>query len=100
MSLLPIEFHPEAIVEAREARDWYAERSEAAAERFMDELDVAIGAIQRSPERMAPYLHSTRRYLLKRFPYIVVFRVIDEMIQIVAVAHGRRTPGYWRRRAK
>ncbi len=100
MALLPIEFDPEAIAEAREAREWYARRSEAASERFVDELDVAIDAIQHSPERMAAYLHGTRRYLLKRFPYVVVFRVIGDAIQVVAVAHGKRTPGYWRRRAK
>ena len=100
MALLPIEFHPEAIAEAHEAREWYAERSEAAAARFMDELDVAIDAIQRSPERMAKYLHGTQRYLLKRFPYILVFRITDELIEVIAVAHGRRRPGYWRRRAK
>jgi plasmid stabilization system protein ParE len=73
MALLPIEVHPEAIAEAREAHQWYARRCEAAAEKFMDELDAAIDAIQRSPEPVAVYLHGTRRYLLKRFPYVVVF---------------------------
>jgi len=68
MALLRIEFHPEAIAEAHEAYEWYAKRSEAAAEKFMDELDAAIDAIQRSPERMAAYLQGARRYLLKRFP--------------------------------
>jgi len=100
MVLLPIEFHPEAIAEAHEAREWYAERSEAAAGQFMDELDAAIDAIQRTPDRMAVYLHGTRRYLLKRFPYLVVFRITDELIEVVAVAHGRRKPGYWQRRAE
>lgn len=100
MPLLPIEFLPDAIAEAREARQWYAQRSESAAERFMDELDVAIEAIQRSPERMAAYLHGTQRYLLKRFPYVIDFRVTGELIQVIAVAHGRQRPGYWQRRAK
>ncbi len=39
-----------------------------------------------------------RRSLLKKFPYAVVFIVMAEEIRILAVAHGRRRPGYWRAR--
>jgi len=41
---------------------------------------------------------NTRRVVLSRFPYIVVFRETVTEIEIVAVAHGRRRPGYWRER--
>jgi hypothetical protein len=68
----PIELHPEAIAEARDAREWYAQRSRSAADAFMAELDLAIESIGDSPDRWATYLHGTRRYLLKRFPYIIV----------------------------
>jgi len=37
---------------------------------------------------------------LKRFPYLIVFREMDSEIQIIAVAHGRRRQGYWKRRLK
>jgi plasmid stabilization system protein ParE len=94
----PIELHPEAIAEARDAREWYAERNSAAADAFMAELDIAIDQICDSPDRWAPYLHGTRRYLLKRFPYLVVYRTGADKIQVIAVAHGKRKPGYWRDR--
>ncbi|MBP88756.1 MAG: hypothetical protein CMJ64_18930 [Planctomycetaceae bacterium] len=44
------------------------------------------------------YLHGTRRYLLERFPYFVVYRETEEKLQVIAIAHGKRKPGYWRRR--
>jgi plasmid stabilization system protein ParE len=93
-----VEFHPEAITEARAARQWYANRSVSAADAFMAELDTAVERICTSPLICPVYLHGTRRYLFKRFPYLVVFREINERIQIIAVAHGRRRPGYWKRR--
>ena len=62
MAALPIELHPEAIAEARDAREWYAERSSVAADAFMEELDLAIDRISNSPARWATYLHGTRRY--------------------------------------
>ena len=66
-----------------------------AAAAFAREIDVAIALITENPERGLLYLEGTRRILLKRFPFQVVFRVQGKRIQVVAVAHGRRRPGYW-----
>ena len=96
MAPLPIDFHPEAIAEACGARLWYGERSPSAAEAFMAELDHAIEQISGAPSRWASYLHGTRRYALKRFPYVVVYRIVANRLQIVAVSHARRRLGYWR----
>ena len=87
--------HPEAIKEARAAREWYLARNAEAGEAFMAELDAAIEQIERGPRQWPPYLGGTRRYLFHRFPFFVFFRETDTRIEIVAVAHGRRRPGYW-----
>src|SRR5574341_1434112 len=60
----------------------------------MTELDAAIEQIERGPRQWPPYLGGTRRYLFHRFPFFVVFRETGTRIEIVAVAHGRRRPGY------
>jgi plasmid stabilization system protein ParE len=94
-----LEFHPEADAEAESAVDQCTETSVAAAEGFLDELDRAMEHIREAPDRWASYLHGTRRYLMKRFPFIVVYRERPEtIIEIVAIAHGHRRPGYWRQR--
>jgi plasmid stabilization system protein ParE len=93
-----IEFDPRAIAEARAARRWYARRSAAAAGRFLAELDRAVEQISAAPHRWAAYLHGTRSVRLRRFPYLVVYRQTADAIQVVAVAHAKRRPGYWRRR--
>ena len=61
----------------------------------MAELDLAMARIEEAPRRWPSYLADTRRYLLRRFPFFVVFREVDDLVQIVAVAHARRRPGYW-----
>jgi hypothetical protein len=38
-----------------------------------------------------------RRFILRRCPFMVIFRTMNDSILIVAVAHGKRRPGYWRR---
>jgi hypothetical protein len=62
----------------------------------MAELDHAIDEIENSPERWPVHLHGTRKFLLRRFPYSVVYRITERELQVIAVAHGRRRPGYWR----
>ena len=97
MTSWPMEFHPDARIDAIEAYDWYAKRSREAADLFQEEFQDAGRAIRQSPERWAKYLLGTRRYLMKRFPFAIVYRVAADRIEIVAVAHGKRKPGYWKR---
>ena len=95
MEQRPVEFHPAAVYEAQAAREWYALRSSSAADAFIAELDEAIAGIVSFPKSWSKYLYGTRHRLLARFPYIVVYRELSDEVQIVAVAHARRRPGYW-----
>lgn len=64
----------------------------------MAELDEAVSAVGDTPELFSPHIHGTRFIRLKHFPYRLIYRILDTAIQVVAVAHERRKPGYWRRR--
>ena len=98
MSKKIVLFHPEAVTEARATRKWYEERSPKAAEGFLSELDHAIEQITESPERWPIYIEGTRRYLFRRYPFFIVYREVGTTIQVLAVAHGYRKPGYWKER--
>jgi plasmid stabilization system protein ParE len=93
-----LEYFEEALQEVEAAARWYAERSVTAAAAFSVEIDAAESAIVRLPEAWPPFVHGTRRYLLQRFPFSVVYRIEDQRILIVAVAHARRRPAYWKAR--
>ena len=98
MATSRVALHKEAIAEAGAAREWYAARNVAAAEAFMEELDRIVARIREYPEGGTPYLEATRRYLMQRFPFSVVYRQKRRTYQIVAVAHSKRRPGYWKQR--
>jgi toxin ParE1/3/4 len=99
MSRPSLDFHPEAMAEAKAARDWYEARSLDAARAFLAELGAGMESIRAAPELYPPYLHRTRCYLFHRFPYLIVYRAAPTTIQVLAVAHTRRRPGYWKSRA-
>ncbi len=93
-----VRIHPAALEEAEAAVDWYRRRSRRAAEMFLDELEGAIGRIHKNPEQFPRYEFGTRRIMIRRFPYFIVFRKTVTGTEIIAVAHGHRRPGYWRER--
>jgi plasmid stabilization system protein ParE len=97
---LEIEYLAEALEEAEGAARWYAERSPLAAIRFSEEMDETETAITQFPDAWPPFDHGTRQYLLRRFPFGVIYTWEPERLLIIAVAHARRRPGYWRPRLR
>jgi toxin ParE1/3/4 len=95
---LPVVLHPDAVEEAQAAWQWYLERSQSAADSFLAELDHGVESISEEPERWPLFVYGTRRFLFHRFPFQIVYRVANDRIEVVAIAHGRRKPGYWKTR--
>jgi len=92
---MQVEFHPAAETDVEEAQRWYVERSAIAARVFLAELIASIDRVSQSPEIWPRYLAGTRRYVFPRFPFSLVYRVANDVMTVVAVAHHRRKAGYW-----
>ena len=91
--------HPEAEGDLREAAEFYRERAgNSLSQSFLTEFEKAVNTLLRYPELGAPWRGNTRRYIMSRFPYSLIYTVFGEEIRIFAVAHHSRRPGYWRRR--
>jgi plasmid stabilization system protein ParE len=98
VSAARVEFTPEALREIDDAFEWYFERSLQAAEAFVGEATSAFALIASSPAIWPSFEAGTRRYVLRKFPYSIIYREIHEGIEVVAVAHHKRRPKYWRGR--
>lgn len=98
MARKKVELHEAASEEFEAAFDWYLERNAGAAMRFARELNRAIANIAEAPKRWPAGSFGTRKFLLPRFPFAVVYRELPSVIQILAIAHGHRRPGYWKDR--
>jgi plasmid stabilization system protein ParE len=76
------------------------EREPGLGTRFLDEVDRALALIREHPRAWNPIGRDLRRCRLLVFPYGLIYRIRDETIEIIAVAHDRRRPGYWRGRLR
>jgi hypothetical protein len=62
------------------------------------QLYVTLDEIVRDPERFARIDERHRERLVKRFPFRVIYRILDNRIIVVAIAHAKRNPDYWKSR--
>ncbi len=73
-------------------------RQQGLGARFLDEVEWAKTIILENPYTAQSFSGKFRRLGLKKFPFGIWYRILDPVIEIVAVAHDRRRPGYWRDR--
>jgi plasmid stabilization system protein ParE len=91
-------YHEGAAADVRSALAWYGKRNPKVALDFIEELNRAAGLIQKAPERWPCGSNKTRRFLLWRFPFTLIYSQKEEVVTIWAVAHGSRSPEYWTER--
>ena len=89
---------PSAREELNEAAAFYEARVPGLGEVFLDDVDHAIETIRERPRIGASAGHRFRKILLHRFPFSLIYADRGEELLIVAVAHQRKRPGYWRGR--
>jgi toxin ParE1/3/4 len=94
----PYRYHPLAWEEVEESDVWYLARSVDASLDFLYRLDSAIEEILDAPHRWAKHLYGTRRYVMQSFPFSVIYLDDPDLVTIIAVAHSKRKPGYWKGR--
>ncbi len=94
----PVQFDPDARREFLDAMDWYDQEQPSLGLEFFNEVDSTLKKISSNPDVFSPFLFSTRRCLLHRFPYSIIYRKVDSAIWVMAVAHTSRRPGYWKDR--
>lgn len=94
----PYRFHPQAWQEVEEAAEWYGQQNPEASIRFLSILHDGLESISRRPRRWPGYLRSTRRLILFKFPFSIIYREEPFEVSIVAIAHHKRRPEYWKDR--
>ena len=83
---------PEAVGDLSEAFEWYEERREGLGYDFLLQVEAGLRFIENNPFVFPEKYKGTRRYLIKRFPYKIVYIVEDSKVIVLGILHGRRDP--------
>ena len=96
-----IRFHPEAADEYSNSVDWYDDQGKNLGNLFTREIERGLNFIRIFPTFWAKYHKGTRRFILRKFPYSIIYKFSKkEGIAVIAVMHHKQKPGYWRKRIK
>ncbi len=96
---LPLIVRPEAEQDLAEGRDWYERQREGLGDEFLAAVEVQFAHIRDWPESYVAEYRGVRRARLRRFPYVVYYRITGGSEEVLAVLHGGRHPRTWRSRA-
>ena len=91
-------FLPNAEEEMYEAAKFYQSQTLGLGLDYLSEVERAITSISQYPLTWPKIEGELRRRLVRRFPFAILYFIESEEIVIVAVAHLRRRPGYWKER--
>jgi plasmid stabilization system protein ParE len=89
---------PAAAADFEEAHRWYEQQSSGLGEEFLAAVSEVFQALSENPKRYRVVHRDTRRALLRRFPYGIFYRVMEDDVVVVACFHGSRNPHRWETR--
>jgi len=93
-----LRYRPEVVADLDTGRRWYEERSGGLGSDFIVECSEALARIQRNPEWVGVDAYGVRSLRIRRFPYVIHYRIEDEMIVVFAIMFGGRDPSAWQGR--
>ena len=91
-------FHPDAEAEFDRAVESYEQFQPGLGLEFAEEVYATIARILQYPDAWSTLSKNSRRCIVNRFPYGVIYQVKSRSLRIIAVAHLNRWPGYWKER--
>lgn len=74
------------------AVEWYESRREGLGTEFLDDWENTIAYVVSNPLGFAKKRKSFRQAVLKKFPYLIIFEIVDNLVVVYAVIHGRKHP--------
>jgi plasmid stabilization system protein ParE len=91
MKIVVSEFARQSLIEAK---NYYNEECAGLGYEFVQEFIAALDRIHTQPEAWTPLSKRTRRCMLQRFPYSVIFRIVKKhhQIQIIDLMHQKQKP--------
>ncbi len=76
-----------------EAQNWYEAQQQGLAAEFHAEFSAMLGKLAETPLIYPVLYREVRRAVLRRFPYLVWYRVQNSNVTVIACTHGRVGPG-------
>ena len=95
----PIIIHDKAKQELDHAISYYQKQKQGLGLDFLSEVEKALEKVRINPSIGSPHnIKNLRYYVIRRFPFKIFYAEFEAFIWIIAIAHAKRKPNYWKKR--
>jgi plasmid stabilization system protein ParE len=85
-------FRSDVLKELDKAYRWYESQELGLGDDFLEQVDEALDRICQMPESYPVVYRDVQRAVIRRFPYIIYYRIVSSRVIVTAIFHGRRNP--------
>jgi len=95
-----IDLSDEAEKDFEESYNYYLDQNEKVADKFYNEVNKSLDAISTNPDIYVLFFKDIKKYVLKKFPFIIYYQFKDLVVKVIAIFHTSRNPEIWKKRNK
>lgn len=88
----------EAEIDFDKSYKYYYEDSTKVADTFFKRINIGFENIKQNPSSYPIVHEDVRKYVVKKFPFVIYYRIVDSAIQVIAIFHTSRNPEIWNKR--
>jgi toxin ParE1/3/4 len=93
-----IELSDEAEVDFDKSYEYYYEDNPKVADTFFKRINLGFENVKKNPNSFPIAHKDVRKYVVKKFPFVIYYRIVDTVIQVIAIFHTSRNPEIWNER--
>lgn len=90
-----IELSAEAEVDFDNSYEFYFEESPIVADAFFNQINLGFENIKQNPKSFPIAYKDVRKFVIKKFPFVIYYRITETLIQVIAIFHTSRNPKIW-----
>jgi toxin ParE1/3/4 len=93
-----IEISDEAEIDFDKSYEYYFEESPKVADAFFKRINISLEDIKQNPFTFPIAYKEVRKYLVRKFPFVIYYQIDNSAIKVVAIFHTSRNPEIWNER--
>ena len=93
--LFSIEISDEAEIDFDKSYEYYYEDSPKVADIFFKRINLSLENVKQNPDSFSIVYKNVRKYVVKKFPFVIYYQIVDSIIRVIAVFHTSRNPEIW-----
>ena len=90
-----VEVSDEAEIDFDKSYEYYYKDNPNVADIFFQSINLSLENVKQYPFSFPEIHKNVRKYVVKKFPFVIYYQVTESVIRIIAIFHTSRNPEIW-----